>query len=177
MNINLIILIVLLFISFRILFFVVYDYGKKEVKKNKIEGSKKIEKKPEKKLEKIEKKPEKKVVKKSEKKLEKKEKYNGQLILFWANWCGLCKKIKPQWNSAKEKVKKLHPNIEVIDINCDTTKNQKCHMLEDNNKVSLDGVPTIVFRRNNNDVEYKRSDIFMGDRSESEIIKFVSVNI
>ena len=173
MNINLIILIVLLFISFRILFFVVYDYDKKEVKKNKIEGNKKIEKK----LEKIEKKPEKKVVKKSEKKLEKKEKYNGQLILFWANWCGLCKKIKPQWNSAKEKVKKLHPNIEVIDINCDTTKNQKCHMLEDNNKVSLDGVPTIVFRRNNNDVEYKRSDIFMGDRSESEIIKFVSVNI
>ena len=50
-------------------------------------------------------------------------------------------------------------------------------MLEDNNKVSLDGVPTIVFRRNNNDVEYKRSDIFTGDRSESEIIKFVSVNI
>ena len=46
-----------------------------------------------------------------------------------------------------------------------------------NNKVSLDGVPTIVFRRNNNDVEYKRSDIFMGDRSESAIIKFVSVNI
>ena len=168
MNINLIILIVLLYISFRILFFVVYDYGKKEIKKNKIEDKKKVRKKI------IVKKPEKKVETKVETKIEK---YDGQLILFWANWCGLCKKMKPQWNSAKEKIKKLYPNVEVIDVNCDTTKNQKCHMLEDNNKVSLDGVPTIVFRRNNNDIEYKRSDIFMGDRSESEIIKFVSVNI
>ena len=101
----------------------------------------------------------------------------SQFILYWASWCGICNKMKSQWNSAKDKIVSKYPNVDVIDINCDDPKNNKCFTLEKGEKVNLDGVPTIVFRKNNNDIEYKRNDVFLGDRSEKELVKFCSLNI
>jgi thiol-disulfide isomerase/thioredoxin len=102
---------------------------------------------------------------------------NSKFILYWASWCGICTKMKSQWNMAKEKLKSKYPNLEIIDINCDDPKSDKCYIIEDGKHQKLDGVPTIIFRKNNIDIEYKRNDMFMGDRSENELVKFCSINI
>ena len=39
------------------------------------------------------------------------ESKNIQLILYWANWCGICAKIKPNWETAKNIIKK---NIQIL---------------------------------------------------------------
>ena len=53
----------------------------------------------------------------------------SQFILYWASWCGICNKMKSQWYSAKDKIVNKYPNVEVIDINCDDPKNNKCFTL------------------------------------------------
>ncbi len=100
----------------------------------------------------------------------------GQLILYSASWCGICNKIKPNWMKAKEKINKMYPNVEVLNIDC-TKNNNNCYTLNKEKKEKLDGVPTIVYRKNNNDIEYKRNDSFIGDRSENELVRFCSINI
>lgn len=100
-----------------------------------------------------------------------------QLILYWANWCGICNKIKPNWNSAKKIINVKYPNIEVLDINCDNPKLDKCFIYNNKSKNNLDGVPTIILRKNNVDVEYKKDSNFKGDRSVEELVKFCTNNI
>lgn len=99
-----------------------------------------------------------------------------KLILFWANWCGLCVKTKPNWEKAKELIKK-RKLIEVIDINCDDYNDSKCTMMSNGKKIGLEGVPTIVIRDDNNDVEYERGGDIKGDRSPEDILKFVNKNL
>ena len=45
-------------------------------------------------------------------------------------------------------------------------------------KESLEGVPTIILRKNNNDIEYKKdsNNNFKGDRSVDELVRFVEFN-
>ena len=175
MNIKLIILIILLYILLRITINITKSFNIKEnLTNDKIEDINKIkiENLNENKLNSLN---EKKLV--SENKNIENIKQKSKFILYWASWCGICNKMKSQWNSAKDKIASKYPDIEIIDINCDDPKNSKCYTLEKGEKTNLDGVPTIVFRKNNNDIEYKRNDIFLGDRSEKELIKFCSINI
>ena len=175
MNIKLITLIISLYILLRITINVINSFNIKEnLENNNIEDIYNLEKNENNNKPNEEKKPN----------MEKKNisaldtpKEKSKFILYWANWCGICNKMKSQWNSAKDKISKKYPNVEVIDINCDDPKNNKCFTLEKGEKQNLDGVPTIVLRKDNNDIEYKRNDIFLGDRSENELVKFCSLNI
>ena len=100
-----------------------------------------------------------------------------QLILYWANWCGICTKIKPNWETAKNIIREKYPNVEIIDVNCDDAKLEKCNMYVDGKKTNLDGVPTIIIRKGATDVEYKRGPGFKGDRSVEELVRFTKNNI
>lgn len=102
---------------------------------------------------------------------------NPKLILYWANWCGICIKIKPNWETAKNIIREKYPNVEIEDINCDDPNLDKCHMYVNGEKTNLDGVPTIIIRNNNLDVEYKKGQGFKGDRSVEELVRFCKINI
>ena len=102
---------------------------------------------------------------------------NPKLILYWANWCGICTKIKPNWETAKNIIREKYPNVEIQDINCDDPKLDKCHMYVNGKKTNLDGVPTIIIRKDNNDIEYKKGPGFKGDRSVEELVRFCKNNI
>ena len=41
----------------------------------------------------------------------------------------------------------------------------------------LDGVPTILLRSKNGDIEYKRNDFLTGDRSKNDLMKFLEINL
>ncbi len=100
-----------------------------------------------------------------------------KLILYWADWCGICSKIKPNWENAKNKIMNLYPEIEIMEINCNDPKLDKCFIYKNGNKINLEGVPTILIRRNNVDIEYVKNDEFKGDRSVSELLKFCENNL
>jgi len=103
----------------------------------------------------------------------------NQLILFWANWCGHCKSFKPKWEESKVEINKKYPELEILDVNCDDFDVNKCHMLNNNKIVSLEGVPTIVLRVNNNDVEYTKDvkNKITGERSPEDLLKFCECNL
>ena len=173
MNIQLIILIAILFTCLRTLMFIInsLDNNINKTKENipKVENNKIKSREIEKNNNEI-----KSIEQKNS--IIPKNNEKGQLILYSASWCGICNKIKPNWMKAKEKINKMYPNVEVLNIDC-TKNNNNCYTLNKEKKEKLDGVPTIVFRKNNNDIEYKRNDSFIGDRSENELVRFCSVNI
>lgn len=115
---------------------------------------------------------EKKVLKKKVKKV-----ITKKLVLYWANWCGMCQKIKPNWNKAKEILVDKYPNLKIEEINCDNLDKNTSYILVNGNKESLEGVPTILLRDGVNDVEYERGDGLKGDRSVDDLVKFYEINI
>ncbi len=62
-----------------------------------------------------------------------------KLVLFYADWCGHCKKIKPVWEETANEVNE--PEVKMIKINCGegTPADQKIMK-----KYSIDGYPTII---------------------------------
>ena len=110
-------------------------------------------------------------------KSDKSTKSESKLILYWANWCGICQKIKPNWENAKNLIKNKYPDIEIVDINCDNPKENKCFSYVNGKKQSLEGVPTILLRKGNNDIEYKKdsSNNFKGNRSVDELVRFTEM--
>ena len=62
-----------------------------------------------------------------------------KLVLFYADWCGHCKKIKPVWEETANKVNE--PELKMIMVNCGegTPADQKIMK-----KYSIDGYPTII---------------------------------
>ena len=112
-------------------------------------------------------------IEESKKSLEKKTK----LILYWANWCGICQKIKPNWENAKNLIKNKYQDIEIVDINCDNPRENKCFSYVNGKQQTLDGVPTILLRKGNTDIEYKKdpSNNFKGNRSVDELVRFTEM--
>ena len=107
----------------------------------------------------------------------KKSSKKKKLVLYWANWCGVCQKIKPNWNKAKSVLKSKYPNLKIEEINCDNLDLNKSYILVDGVKESLEGVPTILIRNGINDIEYEKGDGLKGDRSVDDLIKFCEMNM
>ena len=170
MNIQLIVLIAILFTCIRTFMLIINSMNSNVSKTDNIPKVKNEE------IKKNDNKPIKKEINKKKIVQEEKKNEKSQLILYSASWCGICNKIKPNWVKAKEKINKMYPNVEVLNVDC-TKNNDNCYILNNEKKEKLDGVPTIVFRKKNNDIEYKRNDSFIGDRSENELVRFCSINI
>lgn len=111
------------------------------------------------------------------KKTVKVKEINYELIFYWANWCGICQKIKPLWKEARKEIESRYNNIKIKEVNCDNPSIDKCHIITDNVKRMLDGVPTILLRYNGKDIEYKKDSNLKGDRSKDDILKFLKINL
>ena len=59
------------------------------------------------------------------------------LILFYVNWCGYCKKFKPEWLLIKEKLKDKY---NIISIDCDNKKYSEIVKY-----FNITGYPTVKF--------------------------------
>lgn len=99
-----------------------------------------------------------------------------QLVFYWADWCGICKKIKPIWIQSKLEIKKKFPNLEIKEINCNDP--DQCYVLKNSKKVLLEGVPTIILRTSNNDdIEYEKNikKGIKGNKNGEDLIKFLNL--
>lgn len=64
-----------------------------------------------------------------------------QLVLFYANWCGHCKKMKPDWDSASQEV----GNEKMIKVDVGEGTSEQKKMME---KYDVQGFPTILVFEN-----------------------------
>lgn len=62
-----------------------------------------------------------------------------KLVLFYADWCGHCKKIKPIWEEAAKDVNKNENKM--IKVNCGDGKDKDQEIMK---KYKIDGYPTII---------------------------------
>jgi len=94
--------------------------------------------------------------------------------LIFANWCGHCQRLKPEWKNMKNKIKssktshKTHfIEIEDSDIKKDSKINKINTHLKKGPKLTVNGYPTI-FKISGGNLEY-----YKGQRGENELRQWV----
>jgi len=91
----------------------------------------------------------------------------AKLTLYYADWCGYCKKMKPKWYNIKEKLNNKIINgiiIEMDEINGDDNN-------ETIEQLKIEGYPTIIMFKNNNNKHYEKSQL-----SYDTLIEFINNN-
>ena len=72
------------------------------------------------------------------------------MVLFYAEWCGHCTKLKPSWEEASKKANADSTRMIKIDVGGKTPE-QKALM----EKYEVDGFPTIIVFQNGTPVPYE----------------------
>jgi thiol-disulfide isomerase/thioredoxin len=85
------------------------------------------------------------------------------MILYYASWCGWCKKIKPVWEQLKETVKnnpELNNKVIITEIQCDVENPPE-------KAKKINGYPTIILEHNGKEISYE------GDRTIEAFTEFI----
>lgn len=106
------------------------------------------------------------------------------LVMFYAPWCGHCKRLKPEYAKAAELLKNDDPPIALAKVDCTEGGKDTC------SKFSVSGYPTLKIFRNgevsrdysgpreaNGIVKYMRSQVGPSSRpieTEDDLKKFIS---
>ena len=89
------------------------------------------------------------------------------MVLYYAEWCGYCKTMKPEWKNVVEKLN--NPQINTKNIN--TAEVESSHIGKLLNKPVIDGYPTIKMYNNGKEIAK-----FNDDRIASKIEAFANNN-
>ena len=77
-----------------------------------------------------------------------------KLVLFYADWCGHCKKIKPVWDETAKEINS--DEVKMIKVNCGEGTEKDKEIMK---KYSIDGYPTIIKFVNG------KATLYQGDRN------------
>lgn len=96
------------------------------------------------------------------------DKMSGKkLVLFYADWCGHCKKIKPAWDEAAEKVN-AEGETKMIKINCGGKSDEEKELME---KYKIEGYPTIIHFEDG-----VQASVYEQGREAGDFVSFFSEN-
>lgn len=88
------------------------------------------------------------------------------LVMFYAPWCGHCKKLKPEYAKAAELIKYNDPPVVLAKVDCTEAGKETC------NKFSVTGYPTLkIFRNGEFSQEYN------GPREAPGIVKYLKSQV
>ena len=78
------------------------------------------------------------------------------LVLFYADWCGHCKKLKPTWSKTAELAKEKGLTMIQINVGGEESDSEetKKKNAEISKKYNIDGYPTIILFKNGNAIPY-----------------------
>lgn len=92
------------------------------------------------------------------------------LVMFHADWCGHCKKAKPDFMKLAKKFKN-NPDVNVLMLNAEDPENKELVKKHD-----VKGYPTIKLCKNGlNDVA--SSEVYEGPRGYDNLVKYLQVNL
>ena len=90
----------------------------------------------------------------------------GEIILYYATWCGYSKMFLPIWEKFEEHAAKNMPRLIVRKLRCEGGDERTCV------EKGVEGYPTVIlYPRNNTEV------VFQKDRTLEELIEFVHENV
>jgi len=84
------------------------------------------------------------------------------LVMFYAPWCGHCKRLKPEYAQAAELLRGSDPPIALAKVDCTEGGKDTC------NKFSVSGYPTLKIFKNG-----QESSDYSGPREAAGIVKYM----
>ena len=85
----------------------------------------------------------------------------GWFVMFYAPWCGHCKRLTPMWDQFAEQHGHPDSNLRVARINCDDSENSNLCTVYD-----IAGYPTVLFLKGNKYYKYR------GERNIEAFVRF-----
>ena len=91
------------------------------------------------------------------------------LVMFYADWCGHCKKLKPVWDETAKEVNESEDSpAKMVKVNCGDPNKNESHK-EIMKKYEITGYPTIKLIEGNKVSEYE------GERSKKGMLSFLGL--
>lgn len=89
-------------------------------------------------------------------------KTDGEIVLYYATWCGYSRMFLPEWEKFEGYAKTNIPNLKVSSIRCEGGNENVC------TQKGVDGYPTtILYLNNGQEVQ------FNGERTSQQLVDFV----
>jgi protein disulfide-isomerase-like protein len=89
-----------------------------------------------------------------------------KLVLFYADWCGHCKKLKPAWDETAKEFNSDKNNPKMLKVNCGDDNNESKKLMK---KYDINGYPTILLFVNGRPMPYD------GERTEEGFLNALNV--
>ena len=87
------------------------------------------------------------------------------VVKIYANWCGHCQSLKPEWNKMKKMIKK-NKNIQIVEIE-EQQQNKLNKLKQRFPNLQVNGYPTIFKIQPNKQIEY-----YTGNRITNDMKKW-----